>query len=317
MSSPRMSVILVTDTYHTIRHVLARLARQTAKSELEVVIVIPADASDTDAAREMDGFGAVKVLKVPSVHPMPVARATGIRSATAPVIFLGETHSFPHPQFAEWLIAAHDGDWDVVVPGILNANPATPWSWASFLMDYGTWMDNLPSGPIGGGPTWNVAYKKSVLAEIDDRLEAALGHGDELATWFHARHGRAYFEPRAQLDHANVSRFRPWFEQRFLCGVLVANARRRRWGVGKRALYVAASPLIPLVILYRLQAPIRNLLGARAMPAGSIPALLLGTVVRTAGEVVGYVRGAKPEAQPRMDHYELHKLAFADFEGGT
>jgi hypothetical protein len=312
-----MSVVLVTDTYETIRHVLARLARQTAKSELEVVIVIPADANRAGDARDMDGFAAVKVVEVASVQPVPNARAAGIRAATAPIVFLGETHSFPHPQFVEWLIAAHDGDWDVVVPGILNANPATAWSWSSFLMDYGTWLDTLPSGQIGGGPTWNVAYKRSVLAEIDERLEAAMEHGDELAIWFHARHGRAYFEPRAQLDHANVSQFRPWLEQRFLCGVLVANARRRRWSLSKRALYVAASPLIPLVILYRLKAPIRNLLGAKAMPAGSIAALLLGTVVRTAGEVVGYVRGARPEAQPRMDHFELHKLAFADFEGGA
>jgi hypothetical protein len=312
-----MSVILVTDNYRTIRLVLERLRRQTAKSQLEIVIVVPRGERPGGDDVSLEGFAALRVVEVDSVHPMPVARAAGIRAATAPIVFLGETHSFPHPQFAEWMIAAHDGEWDVVVPGLVNANPATPWSWASFLMDYGTWLDELPSGQIPGGPTWNVAYKKNVLAEIDAHLETAMEHGDELAEWFHARNGRAWFEPRARLDHANISVGGPWAEQRYLAGLLVASARRRRWSLRRRALYVAAAPLIPAVILYRLRRPVRKLLESRSLPVGAISALMLGIMVRTAGEVAGYIRGAPPEAQPRMDEYELHKLAFTEMGNGA
>ena len=310
-------MILVTDSYRTIRLVLERLRNQTAKGQLEVVIVIPRGERPADDDVNLEGFAAVRVVEIDSVHPMPVSRATGIRAASAPIVFLGETHSCPHPQFAEWMIAAHDGDWDVVVPGLVNANPATPWSWASFLIDYGMWLDVLPSGQIGGGPTWNVAYKREVLAEIDAHLETAMEHGDVLAEWFHARNGRAYFEPRARLDHANVAFGGPWLEQRFLCGMLVANSRRRRWPIRRRALYVAASPLIPAVILYRLRRPVKKLLESGSLPVGAISALVLGIMVRTAGEVMGYIRGAPPEAQPRMDEYELHKLAFTEMENGA
>ena len=309
-----MSVVVVTDRFRTIRRVLARLREQTARDQLEIIIVIPGGNREGDDIVTLDEFAAHQIVEIATVHPMPVARAAGIRAATAPIVFLGETHSFPNAVFAEKLIAAHEGDWDAVVPGISNANPESIFSWASFLGDYGMWNDTLSAGKIGGGPTWNVAYKRSVLAEADDRLEKAMEHGDELALWFHDRGGRAYFEPAARLEHANVSQMKPWIEQRFLCGVLVASARKERWSVGKRLLYIAASPLIPAVIMYRLRKPVQNLFSNGTLPVSAIATLLFGIVVRTAGEVVGYARGAGAEAQQRMDQFELHKLAFTSME---
>ncbi len=314
MTAARMSAIVVTDRYRTIRRVLSSLREQTVRDRLEVVIVIPAGDRPGDDEHSLEGFAAVKIVEIASIHPVPDARAAGIRAATAPIVFLGETHSFPTPGFAEAIIDAHEGEWDIVVPGLANANPETAWSWASFLIDYGTWYSTLPAGQIGGGPTWNVAYRKSLLAEADTLLELGMEHGDAMAVWLGQRKVRVYFEPRAKLDHANISMAKWWLEQRYLCGVLVANARRDRWSVGKRLLYVAASPLIPAVILYRLRHAVAKLLASGDLPAGTIPALVLGTVVRTAGEVAGYIFGASPAAQPRMDHYEVHKLAFTHMQ---
>lgn len=308
--APRISVILVTDQYRTIRRVLDHLRQQTARSQIELVIVLSREARNEFDEAGLAGFSAVKFVELDSVHPVPHARAAGIRAATAPVIFLGETHSFPGRELAEALIAAHENTWDAVVPGLANANPQTAWSWASYLMDYGTWDSTGHAREIGGGPTWNVAYRRSLLQECDDRLERAMEHGDVLAVWLKEHNARTWFEPRARLEHANVERFRNWVEQRFLAGVLVAASRNKRWPVSRRLLYVVASPFIPAVILYRLRNTVRCLLRAPGMPVTVIPALVLGTIVRTTGEVVGYIRGSRPHDQPRMDHYEIHKLAF-------
>lgn len=307
---PRISVVIVTDHYNTIRRVLARLLEQTAISEVELILVLPVGRRDATEEARLSGFASVRFVELPSIQPVPSARAAGIRAASAPIVFLGETHSFPHPGFAAALIAAHAEDWDAVVPGIANANPESPWSWASFLMDYGMWYESLPAGPIGGGPTWNVAYRKSVLAEIDSRLDSALGHGDEFAVWFHGRGGRTWFEPGAKLDHANMPRFQRWAEQRYLCGLLVASSRRSRWSNARRLFYIAASPLIPAVIAWRLRQTILGLLREHRLPFGTLPAFVLGTLIRTWGEVVGYARGARPDQQPRMDHFEIHKLDY-------
>jgi hypothetical protein len=305
-----MSVVVVTDHYTTIRRVLDALRSQTVRDHLEIVIVVPEGGKpglDADAVR---GFAAVRIVGVPDIRPMSSARAAGVRASTAPIVFIGETHSFPGPGFAESILAAHTEDWDAVVPGLSNANPETSFSWASFLMDYGTWFDELPSGQIPGGPTWNVAYKRSVLLGFGDALDSALSHGDEFAVAFHARGHRTYFQPSAKLGHANVSQARWWFEQRFLAGLLVAAGRRRRWSWRKRLLYVFASPLIPAVVLYRIMKPARYLARRGKLPRGTALVLLAGVVTRTAGEVVGYVRGVAAGSQSRMDEYELHKLKF-------
>ena len=104
MSAPRISVIVATDRYSTIRRVLRCLRSQTARSRMEVVIVMPAGARQDDDDVSLDGeFAALRFVEIPTIHPMPAARAAGIRAATAPIVFLGETHSFPEPGFVDFL----------------------------------------------------------------------------------------------------------------------------------------------------------------------------------------------------------------------
>jgi hypothetical protein len=310
MNAAQMSVVVVTDQYRTIRRVLAGLRDQTVREQLEVIVVAPIGHDLELDETATDGFADFRVVELSSIHPMSVARAAGVRAASAPIVYIGETHSFPRPGLAAALIAAHAQPWDVVIPGLANANPESPLSWASFLMDYGQWFDELPAGDISGGPTWNAAYKRPVLLELGDRLDGALSHGDELAVALQAKGRAFYFEPAAKTDHANVSKRVWWVEQRYLAGLLVATSRAARWSLPKRLLYIFGSPLIPAKVLSRLGPPVKLLRRERRLPTGTLAALVIGAVVRTAGEVVGYVRGAGPGAQPRMDEYELHKLDF-------
>jgi len=309
MMTAALSYVVVTDRYRTIRRLAECLRAQTASREMEVVIVAPVGAGADLSQVAPDDFAGVRVVEQESIWPMAAARAAGVRAATAPIVFLGETHSFPHPDFARVIVEAASGNWDVLVPGLENANPENALSWSNFLMDYGSWHSSLPSGPIEGGPTWNVAYRRPVLMELDANLEQMLTHGDDLAVAFRAAGRTTVFAPSAIIGHANLARPRWWFEQRYLCGLLVGDSRRRRWSAGKRLLYVAASPLILAVIIARLRPAIGA--GSRhGMRWMTIPALFAGALFRTIGEVVAYVRGASPASQTRMDEYELHKLDF-------
>lgn len=85
----------------------------------------------------------------------------------------------------------------------------------------------------------------------------------------------------------------------------------------RRAFYFAASPLIPFVLLYRVGRPVRMLLRNRAVPRGTVAAIVTGAIVRTAGEAAGYVSGITPEAEHRMEDYELYKLRFASKLAGA
>ncbi len=304
-----MSVILVTDRFETIARVVDRLRAQTVADQLEIVIVAPSKAQlDLDEGA-MAGFAALKVVELGSIEPMATARAAGVRAAAAPVVFLGETHSFPEPEFASALLRAHEQPWDIVVPGLSNANPDGVWSWAAFLMDYGQWSEELSAGEIGGGPTWNVSYKRQVLLELNGVLERALASGDELPITLRERGRRAYFEPAARIGHINVGR-QGWTHERYLSGLMVGSHRKGMWSLGRRLFYVCASPLIPVVILSRIAGPVRVLGRRGALPRGTRAALVIGAVVRTAGEVVGYLAGANASARIRMEEYELHKMRY-------
>jgi hypothetical protein len=310
---PELSIVLVTDSFENVADVIEAFAAQTVKESIEIVIVLPANrAHEVDEGR-LAGFAATQIVTPESIFPMPPARAAGVRAATAPVLFIGETHSFPHREFAAALIEAHKGPWDVVVPGLDNANPGLARSWASFLLDYGYWQWNLPPAQIGYGPTWNASYKTSVLLELDAMLDGALSSGDELPLALREQNRRFYFEPRAKIVHVNLES-RGWVDERFLSGLVVGANRKKRWSFGRRLVYFFGSPLIPFVLIYRNAATMRLLYGQRRLPSGSAAAIAAGAVIRSVGEAVGYLVGLAPQSEARMEDYELNKVKYVSMQ---
>jgi hypothetical protein len=307
----RMSIILATDCYETIRPVVQHLRRQTVRRQLEIVMVTPDQESLGLEPSELEGFAGVRVVPVESLHPLGVARAAGVRAARAPLVFIGETHTYGHPTWAETLIDAHGRPWAAVVPGFGNANPHNALSWAIFLLDYGYWLYALPSQEAPMSPTHNVSYKRQVLLELGSGLEPALSQGDRLPIELRESGHHTYFEPAARLDHLNVARPGPWIRERFLGGLLLAGRRAQRWSALRRVVYFCGSPLIPAVILIRLRKPIGLALRNLRLPAGTLPALVAGTLISTVGEMVGYARGADRTADLAMMEYEVHKLRYA------
>lgn len=312
-----MSVVLATDTYATIREVVDRFRAQTIQDRLELILVVPAAEAHTVGAADLDGFAGTRVVSVDAVVPLAAARAAGVRVATAPLVFLGETHSYPDPRLAETLVEAHDAPRTVVVPAFRNANPEGALSWAAFLSDYGGWAEGLPAGEPAIVPTYNVAYRRSFLVALGDRLPLALAQSHELQADLRRNGGRAAFEPAARMDHANISRLRPWLHQRFVLGRVLAANRSRRWPKARRLAYACGAPLVPLVLLARRRDGLRETRRREQVPAGAVPAMVLDTVIRATGELVGYALGAPPSFHDRLDEYEIHKIAYTGRSGAS
>jgi hypothetical protein len=226
------------------------------------------------------------------------------------VVVIGETHSFPRPGWAEALIAAHTKPWAVVVPAFANANPDGALSWAAFLRDYGLWGEGQPAREIDRVPPYNTAAKREILLEFGEGLEEAVGQSDVLAVGLRSRGYRSYFEPAATIDHANVSQPQAWLAQRLLAGRAFGAGRSLGWSMFRRLLYVCGGPLIPAVILSRLVRPVRRIRRLQLLPAGTVPALVIGSIVTAIGEVLSYAAGAPPDTLLRCDEYELHKLRY-------
>ena len=309
--SPMMSIVLVTDRYETIRPVIDRLAAQTAREEVEVVLVGPG-GEDLRAGAGLDSFAAVKVVEIGSPVEVGDGRAAGVRAASAPLVFIGETHSYPHPRMAEELIRAHEGPWTAVVPGFGNANPDGPVSWAGFLMDYGAWVPGVNAGELEFAPMYNTSYRRSALVEFEDRLGSALRSGDEMGIGLRARNQRVYFEPAARIDHVNVTApFTAWVKERYLAGMLIGAGRARRWSWARRLFYICATPLLPGLYLSRIRAGVRAQRRDRPVPMRVFPLILAASLIKAAGEMIGYARGMRPADEARMTDFEVHRAAYA------
>ena len=302
----RLSFVVVTDSFDTIAPLVEHLVAQTIAAEIELVAACPSTIAAPERSVEPLAFKSV----LHPLLPLGEARAAAVRASSAPVVAVGETHSFPAPDWAERMLRAHDGPWAAVVPAIENANPeGGVASWSSFLIDYGHFMVGGTGHEVSEPPPYNVVFKREVLLSFGRQLGDLLEPGSALGQELRGQGHHSYYEPRARLDHLNVATRRAWLHERFLGGRLLGARRRGRWPLARTMAYVAGSPLIPLVRLLRT----RNALTA-ATHAGHLPphtglAVMLACVLWGFGELVGYVAGGGG-AEGEMVEYELHKARY-------
>jgi hypothetical protein len=288
------------------------LRAQTARDRLEIVVVGPVDHN----AFRADDFADAHVVQIPAIRSLEQARAAGVRQASAPIVFIGETHSFPRPDFAETLIEAHTGPWAAVQPAMENANPDGLIALSNLMLDYGRWLAPGSAREVETVPDFNCSFKRKALLDSTEPLEELFQARNAVAEDLRRRGYRLYLEPRARLGHLNVSRPGPWLVERYLAGRILGGARAARWSHRRRLLYLAGSVAIPLVLFLRAArvAPRLRLSWARLAAVG--PALLVGSLAWTLGEAVGYISGSGGAPQ-RMMEYELHKASYASGANGV
>jgi hypothetical protein len=315
MAGPAMSVVVATEHFDTVRTLIRHLHAQTVRDQLEIVIATPSTATLELDATEMNGFHSVRVVEVGPVSVVGRARAAAIPHTTGPIIALTESHAFPVPEWAEALIAAHRQPWAAVGPSVRNANPVNAISWTNLFLDYGSWVEHT-GGDVGDVPGHNTAYKREILLSGGADLGALM----EIETMFHwALRRRGYrlrVEPRAVLYHTNVSLPSAWLAERWHAGRVFAATRSRGWSWGRRLLFTAGSPLIPVIRIRRILREIRRAGLHRRLLPGILPTLAVSLLVSAAGEMIGYAAGAG-DSWSFVYRLELYKLEFVSAQERT
>ncbi len=308
--APLLSVILATDTFERGKLLIESMTRQTMAKRIELVLVTtsPDDVRRGTAGNEH--FHSVVILPAKTVVPLSRGRAAGVRASTAPYVFIAETHAYPDPEVCEKIVELLSEGWSLVVPGLRNANPRNGISWGSFLSDYGAWSRSLPAGEIERAPAHNTAFRREVLADFGADLEKAFGFGDTLHEGMKSRGQRAWFVPEVAVEHVNIYHVRHWLRERYLSGVLIGGSRSDKWQWSRRFLYVAASPLIPFVVLARVRGGVREVARREKLPATTYPVIVGGVILKVLGEVRGYLFGASEKSEAAMTAFEIKKLAF-------
>lgn len=306
-AAPRLSVVFATaGPFATLARTIAHLRRQTVRAAIELVIVAPSrDRLALDRAAVAE-FAAVRVVETEAFRSVGRANAAGVRAAAAPVVALAEDHCFPDADWAERLLAAHDGPWAAVGPGVRNANPGSAVSWADLLIGYGPWLLPAPARDADFLPGHNSSYKRDLLLALGERLEERM-EAETLLHWeLRAAGHRLRFEPAAAVAHTNFSLWRSWLPAQLHNGRLFAGLRARGRSPGWRALYAAGSPLIPAVRLLRIWRglPSKEI---RRRAVAALPALAVGLAVDALGQLLGYAFGAGA-ARDRVARYEVDRF---------
>jgi hypothetical protein len=296
MTVPELSFIIATpDCFERIRLTVEHMAAQAIRDQIEIVIVAPSAAGLRPDEAALAMFHGWQVVEVGPLRSSARARAAGIVQARAPVVALGEDHSYPQPGWAEALLAAHKGPWAAVGPAICNANPASSASWANFLIDYGQWMHPAQSGEREHLPGHNSSFKREALLPYGPRLAEMLEAESVLHWDLRARGHRLYLAAEAQTHHLNPSRLWPWLPNRFRGGRIFAGSRAHGWPLRRRLVYAAGAFALPLRGLRHQLRLIRAAGLTRQLVPWVLPPLLLALAVDGAGRVAGYSLGSAPK----------------------
>jgi hypothetical protein len=303
---PQLAVVVPTDSWERLSALVRSLELQVPPLELELVAVTE-DPAAVDVPSEWQG--RVTVTRGPG-DDVPAAHAAGVVAASAPIVFLAETHAYPAPTALPALVAAF-GDPSVAcaVPRIGNANPRTSRSWVSLHVAYGRWVVVEPV-EMATAPAFNAAWRREALLALGDRLADALGAGGGVDDELRASGARLLGVPEAVVEHTNVVRTWTWLANRIDSSRLFAAARSRSWSRPRRALYGVGSPaLAPLLVWRTLRSPAwRSTASQRG--AASVPLLAVSATAASLGEALGYLTGSGG-ARRRVTDVELRRSSYA------
>ena len=291
---PSLSVILPTiDGLWRIDRTITHLEAQTARSELEVLVVAPSVellGLDRDLS---EAFFDFRILDVGEIQSLSEVKAVAVADARSDLVVFAEDHSWPDPDWAAAIIEAHASGYAAVGPKVRNANPGSILSWANYLACFGRWSDKSQAGEVLQTPWHNSSYRRKDLVACGSDLPRLLAVEGVLQDKLRERGHRLFLLPEVTTDHVNISRFGSWLRQSFWGGKLYGGARSvgESWGALRRIIYIAGSPLIPLLRFKRMLPELRRFQEQTHLLPRVIPALALSFAIHAIGEASGYAFG--------------------------
>jgi hypothetical protein len=300
------AIVIVPDTYDSVRLLMTHLQTQTAVEQIEIIFVAPSRQQLRVDESEMTCFHSWHVVEVGKVVSIARGYAAGIRQAHASIIALTQDHAFPDTKWAELLIAAHEKGWAAVGLKMSNGNPSTMISQADFYISYGEWAHPASSGKVRHLPGHNSSYKRDVLLKYESELEDLM----EAESVFHRRlNAQGYelmLEAGTYTRHLNHAKWAGWIPKRYYQGRQFASTWAKSWSWSHKLLFIALSPLIPWVRLWRVQKHVR-----RGQTPGFficlLPALIAGLLAEGCGHFIGYVAGIG-DCVERTTKYEFDRI---------
>jgi hypothetical protein len=286
---------------------LASVLAQDAADRLEVLVFDLAPGDPPPLAGS--DHPAVRQIKLPPDTLFSAAKTMGVRQAAAPLVVFFEEHCRARPGWAAALIEAHRGPWAGVGAEVHTGNPTVALSRILSIINYYPWLAPAPRAEHAMLPGHNSSFKRDILLSYGDELAELLRAEIVLHSRLHADGHRMLLEPAAKFEHINESTLASASLGRFLWHRCYGPMRSRAfgWPLGRRIVYVLATPLIPfysLVLLLRRLARLRPDLLRPTLVAA--PQILTVQLASAAGQALGLMFGIG-DAEARFSLYEMNE----------
>jgi hypothetical protein len=287
---PRLSILLPAKLgYDSVLAALDAWNAQTARAELEILILCPEDSGPT--ATQLTGLEPGQIVVPTGAADLHEMRAIGIRRASAEFVVLAEDHCLPDPGYAKAIIERLEEGWDGVGAALRPGTHATSWSDASFLIGYGEWMEPIASGPTDILCGWNGTLRTKLLCDRADELPGLLRLGAFATSRIGWEGARFYLESRARMRHFDPPGCVRELYLLTIVGMGFGAMRTRAWPLPARWLYPFAGPAIAFLHWKRAYRHYRRA-GTRAgLRLDALAAAAVLAVAWAAGEAIGAVLG--------------------------
>lgn len=296
----RMSVVvgLISGKKSDLQRCLRALHRQTLALPLE--ILVPYDDPCADVATLASEFAGVKFIRAEGLDTWKARagasrehhdtlRTIGIRAATGDVIALTEDHAHMAETWCEKMIAALGRLPEAAaIGGALDCDSDRLLNWAVWFCDFGRYQNPLPEHRSEFVSDSNVAYRRLALEKVR-------------STWQHNYHETAvhWAMVAAGFELCTTPRVVVWqarsgltlgaaLRERYVWARSFAGTRARLIGA-KRFVLAAISPLLPVVMTWRLAKIALQRGRHKSQFVRVLPLIVLLQTIWGFGEFVGYV----------------------------
>jgi len=295
-TSPAFSILIglvSTEDGERIFEVLDSLRNQQGTSTYEVII---ADRRQNEVSRRLDeDYPEVNRFDCPANTSLPELRTKALDAAKGVYIIVTEDHCVPSDNWlANIAQAFQDAPDGIAAVGgcVENGVCDTALDWATFLCEYSYFLEPIEEGETTVLAGMNVAYRQSILVEIDRKLLTRGFWETTVHPVLIEKGFKLYSSNRIKLYHSKKFSLALFLRQRFIYSRYYAGSRfqKRQWV--KRVLMFAGTLALPVLLIFRHRQQVRIKGRLVAESKRAIPYLMLFYIVWALGEMAGYLLGS-------------------------
>lgn len=289
MPAPRVSIVV--PAFHsddTITSCLESLRAQTL-DDFELIVVNSSPEERT--RRIVEGrFPEVRFEQSPTRLLPHAARNAGVKHARGELLVFTDPDCVARRDWLECLVRAVDGGHPLVC-GAIELGERGWFARGLHLCKYSFRLSGLRGGPCSVAGTANACCTREVWHVVGP-FEGDRYAGDGLFSWRAAARGwEPWFEPRAVVEHLSTGSLASLWTERLERGLDYGETRLtyEQWGRARAAGYLAALPLLLLVVIARTGRDAFECGWGRHFVA-TIPVQLVGQSAWLIGEARAYGR---------------------------